>query len=209
MWGCERTGSPFTIINPVKSARIRTVNSFAFKYGKVEINAKMPTGDWIGSSVYFMPKSNAYGNWPASGEIALVESRGNLNLVQNSINIGVEQIGSKLHFGPYSGLDGGVKTSTFTRNTAAGSGYNKDFHRYQMEWSPERITFSIDDVETGTVAVGEGFWNRGNFNTSAPGIENPWRGGSSMAPFDQEVGMVGIEGQLGLIWFSLAVLLCH
>lgn len=65
-----------------------------------------------------------------------------------------------------------------------------------MEWSPERITFSIDDVETGTVAVGEGFWNRGNFNTSAPGIENPWRGGSSMAPFDQEVGMVGIEGSL-------------
>lgn len=147
----------------------------------------MPTGDWIGSSIYLMPKSLAYGNWPASGEIALVESRGNLNLVQNSINIGVEQIGSKLHYGPYSDLDG-VKTSTFTRNTATGSGYNKDFHRYQMEWSPERITFSIDDVETGTVAVSEGFWNRGNFNVSAPGIENPWRGGSPIAPFDQEVG---------------------
>lgn len=189
-WGCERTGSPYNIINPVKSARIRTVNSFGFKYGKVEINAKMPTGDWLAPAIYFMPKSNAYGNWPASGEIDLVESRGNLNLVQNNINIGVEQISAKLHFGAFNELDG-VKTSTFTRNSAPGSGYNKDFHRYQMEWSPERITFSIDDVETGTVSIESptGFWNRGNFNTSAPGIENPWRGGTPMAPFDQEVRM--------------------
>lgn len=166
----------------------------------------MPTGDWIGSSIYFMPKANAYGNWPASGEMSLVESRGNLNLVQNSINIGVEQIGSKLHFGPYSSLNG-VKSSTFTRNTAPGSGYNKDFHRYQMEWSPERITFSIDDVETGTVAVGEGFWNRGTFNTSAPGIENPWRSGSPIAPFDQEVGLLQLL-RIVIIGLSVSVLLC-
>lgn len=58
-----------------------------------------------------------------------------------------------------------------------------------MEWSPERITFSIDDVETGTVSIESpaGFWNRGNFNTTAPGTENPWRGGTPIAPFDQEV----------------------
>jgi beta-glucanase (GH16 family) len=29
------------------AARIRTVNSFSFKYGRVEVNAKMPTGDWL------------------------------------------------------------------------------------------------------------------------------------------------------------------
>jgi hypothetical protein len=46
-WGCERAGNPVNILSPVKSARLRTVNSFAFKYGKVEISAKMPTGDWL------------------------------------------------------------------------------------------------------------------------------------------------------------------
>jgi len=35
------------IINPIQSARIRTINSFSFTYGTVEIRAKMPRGDWI------------------------------------------------------------------------------------------------------------------------------------------------------------------
>ena len=46
-FGCERVGTNTHIINPVKSARIRTAESFAFKYGKVEISAKIPTGDWL------------------------------------------------------------------------------------------------------------------------------------------------------------------
>lgn len=46
-FGCERTGSIPMIINPIRSAKIRTLDSFSFKYGKVEISAKMPTGDWL------------------------------------------------------------------------------------------------------------------------------------------------------------------
>lgn len=146
----------------------------------------MPSGDWLWPAIWFMPKSNAYGSWPSSGEIDLIETRGNQELSKGGINIGVEQMGSTLHFGPYPNLDGWNATH-FTRNTAQGSGFHKDFHRYQMEWTPDRITFSIDDVETGTVAAAEGFWNRGKFNDLAPGIENPWRLATPFAPFDQEV----------------------
>lgn len=46
-WGCSRTGTASNILNPIKSARIRTVYSFAFKYGKIEVRAKLPTGDWL------------------------------------------------------------------------------------------------------------------------------------------------------------------
>ena len=35
------------IINPIQSARLRSINSFSFTYGKVEIRAKMSRGDWI------------------------------------------------------------------------------------------------------------------------------------------------------------------
>lgn len=45
--GCERIGSPPSILNPIRSAKLRTIDSFAFKYGKVEISAKMPAGDWL------------------------------------------------------------------------------------------------------------------------------------------------------------------
>lgn len=46
-FGCERTGTPTNIINPIKSARLRTVQSFSFTYGRVEVRAKMPAGDWL------------------------------------------------------------------------------------------------------------------------------------------------------------------
>jgi hypothetical protein len=46
-YGCERTGTPENYLNPIKSARLRTVYSFAFKYGKVEVRAKLPAGDWL------------------------------------------------------------------------------------------------------------------------------------------------------------------
>lgn len=46
-YGCERSGAGGNIINPVMSARLRTVNSFWFKYGRVSVRAKLPAGDWL------------------------------------------------------------------------------------------------------------------------------------------------------------------
>ncbi|XP_058818673.1 beta-1,3-glucan-binding protein-like [Topomyia yanbarensis] len=183
--GCERTGSHFQILNPVKSASLRTVDSFAFKYGKVEISAKLAAGDWLWPAISFLPKSNSYGMWPASGEIDLLESKGNRDLIKNGINVGIEQISSKLQFGPNEAYNA-ESTATFTRNSESGKGYHTGFNRYQMEWTPDHITFSINDIETGTVKIGTGFWARGNFNVTAPGLDNPWRYGTIMAPFDQE-----------------------
>ena len=40
------------IINPIQSARMRTINSFSFTYGTVEIRAKMPRGDWIWPGIH-------------------------------------------------------------------------------------------------------------------------------------------------------------
>jgi hypothetical protein len=39
---------------------------------------------------FFLPFR--YGQWPASGEIDIMESRGNLDLTMNGVNIGVEQV---------------------------------------------------------------------------------------------------------------------
>lgn len=128
------------IINPIRSAKIRTQDAFSFKYGKVEISAKMPTGDWLLPAIWFLPKDNAYGAWPASGEIDLVLSRGNRNYTNlekttSEKHIGVEQFASSLHYGPFASLDQ-YQTALFVRNSKPGNGFNNDFHRYQMEWTP-------------------------------------------------------------------------
>lgn len=44
---CERQASGNVIVNPVRSARLTTEKSFSFKYGRVEVIAKIPQGDWL------------------------------------------------------------------------------------------------------------------------------------------------------------------
>nr|XP_006815539.1 PREDICTED: beta-1,3-glucan-binding protein-like [Saccoglossus kowalevskii] len=56
-YGCERIGTTNDILNPIQSARLRTV-----------------------FTIWMLPQRNPYGGWPASGEIDIVESRGNVNL---------------------------------------------------------------------------------------------------------------------------------
>ena len=52
---CERQAGGNTIINPVKSARLRTHESFSFKYGRVEVIAKTPQGDWLWPAIWLLP----------------------------------------------------------------------------------------------------------------------------------------------------------
>lgn len=93
------SGAGGNIINPIQSAKITTVSSFSIKYGRVEVRAKLPQGDWLWPAIWLLPADNAYGQWPASGEIDIMESRGNLNYPTN-LGGGVESFGSTLHWGP-------------------------------------------------------------------------------------------------------------
>jgi len=165
------------------SARLRTVNSFYFQYGRVEVRAKLPAGDWLWPAIWMMPRFNAYGMWPASGEIDIMESRGNRQLMQNGVNIGSEQISQTLHFGPYWPHNG-YENAHFERNSPPGQGYDRAFHTYGIEWTPTHITYTIDGTHVGDVIPpAGGFWELGGFPDN---VENPWRYGSRMAPFDQK-----------------------
>ncbi|CAH1105417.1 unnamed protein product [Psylliodes chrysocephalus] len=182
--GCVRTGTKDIILNPIKSARMHTAESFAFKFGKVEARAKAPIGDWLWPAIWMMPRWNKYSSWPASGEIDIMESRGNRQFFKNKINIGVEQVSSTLHWGPNANYNR-YNYTTFQKNDDNPNGWHQDFHRYQLEWRPENISFLIDDEYVGTVTPPEGgFWELGQLN--ATGLENPWKHGTKMAPFDDE-----------------------
>ena len=52
-YGCERTsGAGGNIVNPITSARIRTAQSMRIKYGRVEVSAKLPIGDWLWPAIW-------------------------------------------------------------------------------------------------------------------------------------------------------------
>jgi hypothetical protein len=66
-----------TIVNPVKSGRINTRKGAKIRYGRIEVEAKLPDGDWLWPAIWLLPADAKYGPWPQSGEIDIVESRGN------------------------------------------------------------------------------------------------------------------------------------
>jgi beta-glucanase (GH16 family) len=55
-YGCSRTSDGFHYINPVMSAKLTTVNSFSFKYGRVEVRAKLPKGKWLWPAIWLLPR---------------------------------------------------------------------------------------------------------------------------------------------------------
>jgi hypothetical protein len=85
------------------------------RYGRLEIEAKLPKGDWIKPLISLLPARNVYGAWPASGEITLLQSRGNNpgyangetngegndNVQLGDVGGGSETVSSIAHWGPH------------------------------------------------------------------------------------------------------------
>ncbi|KAJ7262548.1 concanavalin A-like lectin/glucanase domain-containing protein [Mycena rebaudengoi] len=59
------------------SARMSTRRSASIKFGRVEIRAELPTGDWPWPALWMLPVEDVYGGRPLSGEIDIMEARGN------------------------------------------------------------------------------------------------------------------------------------
>lgn len=41
------------------------------------MRARLPRGDWLWPAIWMLPVRQDYGPWPMSGEIDIIESRGN------------------------------------------------------------------------------------------------------------------------------------
>ena len=122
------------------SARLNS--KFSFNYGRVEFRAKLPSGvgTWpavwlLGKNIdepgaYFDNKGFGTTAWPACGEIDILEHWGsNQNFIQSAIH-------TPSSFGNTMNKGGRVL------NTAS-----SEFHVYAMEWTSDKITFSVDSVE--------------------------------------------------------------
>lgn len=187
----------------MRTARLKTNGKFNFKYAHVEIRAKLPAGDWLWPALWMIPSASVYGSWPRSGEIDLLESRGNPELGAGAQDIGANQISATLNFGTQS--KSAWRTAHFRKNLAAGVLWTDDFHLFQMSWTSgelgrnslnwvlliqyptnifakDYVSFFVDDELLGEIPTGDGYFKRGNF--SEPNI---WADGEPDAPFDQEV----------------------
>ncbi|KAM3067192.1 hypothetical protein ACMFMG_005440 [Clarireedia jacksonii] len=178
-----------TIINPVRSARLSTKGKKTIKYGKIEVVAKMPKGDWLWPAIWMMPEDSVYGPWPASGEIDLAESKGNDG---DSYDGGRDSVISALHWGPIPQVDAFWKTDG--KHNIRRTDYSESYYTYGLEWSEDYIFTYINSrlLQVFYLSFSKGYnsmWNRGEFgktivNNSA--LHDPWsQTGNPATPFDQ------------------------
>ena len=59
---------------------------------KLLLYLKNPRGDWLWPAIWMLPVKHAYGQWPASGEIDIMESKGNPDLTLDGQNIGTQLV---------------------------------------------------------------------------------------------------------------------
>jgi hypothetical protein len=129
-----------------------------------------------------LPEKNAYGQWPASGEIDLMESRGNK---PGYVKGGYDSFGSCMHWGPYFALDAFEMTcQSYTLPKGKGT-FNDDFHVFGLYWDEHQLYtyLDTDDQRILEVKFDQPFFKRGSFDKVNAG--NPWQGRSNAAPFDQ------------------------
>ncbi|WP_400078474.1 family 16 glycosylhydrolase [Winogradskyella sp. R77965] len=133
---------PFTDQGQTKEYTSARLNSkFAFTYGRVDVRAKLPFGDGTWPAIWTLGKNineagaywqtQGFGTtgWPACGEIDIMEhGLGATNHVSSALHT-PSSFGNTMNFQSYE------------LNDVA-----NEFHVYSMNWSPNQITFLIDDV---------------------------------------------------------------
>lgn len=140
------------------SGKINTKDHFTFQYGRVDIRAKLPTGNGVWPAFWMLPEDSVYGAWAASGEIDIMEAKGRLpGTTSGAVHFGGQWPVNRYIAGEYHFPEG----QTFAN----------DYHVYTMIWEEDNIKWYVDGKFFFKVSREQ--W----YSVAAPNNPN--------APFDQ------------------------
>lgn len=114
------------------SGRINTKGKADFTYGRYEARVKLPYGDGLWPAFWMLSTNEAYGGWPQSGEIDIMEFT-----ASNPDNAyGTIHYGDLYPNNQYQGNDFDL----------VGANFPDDFHEFAIEWEAGEIRWFIDDI---------------------------------------------------------------
>jgi len=119
----EREGLKYT------STRLVSRNKGDWLYGKIEVSAKLPRGRGTWPAIWMLPTDWAYGGWPNSGEIDIMEH----------VGYDMNNIVMSIHTQSYNHMKGTQKSGSKRIENV-----DTEFHVYSIEWLPDKIKWYID-----------------------------------------------------------------
>jgi beta-glucanase (GH16 family) len=112
------------------SARLVTKNKGDWKYGRIEVKAKLPVGRGTWPAIWMLSTDWKYGGWPMSGEVDIMEHVGH--------DPGV--IHGTLHSDKYNHVK-----RTQQEGKIMIADCSDAFHVYAVDWKESQIDFFVDD----------------------------------------------------------------
>ncbi len=108
-----------------------------WKYGKIEISAKVPTGKGTWPALWMKPTNNEYGDWPKSGEIDIMEY----------IGVEPQHLFYTAHF---EGTGTSGHSSSGSGATSAIQNPWEKFIKFTLVWTPEKLEWYANDIKFHT-----------------------------------------------------------
>ncbi|HMB00293.1 MAG TPA: glycoside hydrolase family 16 protein [Spirochaetota bacterium] len=115
---------------PYSSAKLTTRGKVSWDYFRLEARARLPQGQGTWPAIWMMPSEPAYGNWPDSGEIDIME------------HVGKDpgNVHASVHSRSYYWKEGTERTAIINLPQIY-----TDFHTYGIIKEPGRIRIYADD----------------------------------------------------------------
>ena len=112
------------------SARLISKGKGDWTYGRIEVRAKLPSGNGTWPAIWMLPTGHEYGSWPSGGEIDIMEH----------VGFDPDVIHFSIHTKAYNHKINTQKTATIKVDDAR-SGFNV----YTVEWTPEEIRGYVNE----------------------------------------------------------------
>ncbi|MBO3270699.1 glycoside hydrolase family 16 protein [Hymenobacter defluvii] len=115
------------------SARLITKGKQSFTFGRIDVRAKLPKGQGIWPAIWMLGSDIDQNNWPACGEIDIMELRGHEP----------NKVLSTMHYGSNTATHQYKGSET----TLASSDFANDFHIFSVVRSRDKIRSYVDGRE--------------------------------------------------------------
>lgn len=154
---------------------------FSFQYGRVDVRARFSCVQGCWPAIWMMPENSPKG-WPDGGEIDIMEHLNHEAQVYQTIHLNGSN-GKHMSRGVNPRPAITIKGARKTRRKGLPPPSMSDWHVYSVQWTPESITFLVDDKETGIIR---------------PDISSNWpfsrENNSFYLLIDQQIGGGWVEG---------------
>jgi beta-glucanase (GH16 family) len=127
------------------SSRLKTQGKQNFKYGRIDVRARLPEGAGIWPALWMLGENITDVGWPKSGEIDIMEMVGG-NSPQDRHPDGDRTAHGTMHWNN-NGLNGSYSPVNTGKSEILSTSLSEEFHVFSIQWDVNGIGWYIDDVQ--------------------------------------------------------------